>query len=243
MHADSLICSHPRSGGRWLRFLVANYLSERYDLGGTDRPENVFAIIPDHHGSSPRGYPTFQYGNVRGFPLVSVCHQPFSWEIHRGFPTVFLARNPYDVVVSAYFHLTHEKGEYAGSLADFLPHPRFGLPAWIHYVNSWARVLLTHRDSLRIAYGDLDSDPAGVLTRVLEFLNELPDPLLVHLAVERAAALRGARKIRTGQEGNFWDHLQPEEIFEVQAIVRRDLSEFASSLLQASGVSIDPFPR
>ena len=44
--------------------------------------------------------------------IVAVCHQTYSWEHHRGYPLVFLARNAYDVVVSAYFHLTSEKAEY-----------------------------------------------------------------------------------------------------------------------------------
>jgi hypothetical protein len=243
MQADALICSHPRSGGRWLRFLIAHYLTERYGVDWAVTPESVFAVIPDHNDGPARGYSNFRFRHVGGFPLVSVCHQPFSWELHRGLPTLFLARNPYDVVVSAFFHLTQEKERFAGSFRSFIQHPTLGLPAWITYMNSWAPQLLTHRDRAHLAYAQLNSDPAAALTRVLVFLNEEPDPELVRRATARAGELRDSRRIRTGQEGNFWDHLQPEEIFEIQEVVHRDLSDFAKHLLRAIGVALDPFPR
>jgi hypothetical protein len=243
MHADALICSHPRSGGRWLRYLVARYLAAHHRLDCTVTPQTIFGIVPDHHDQSTRGYPAYQFRDHLPLPLVSVCHQPFSWEFHQGYPTIFLARNAYDVVVSAYFHLAQEKAEYTGSIRDFIHHPKLGLPAWIHYMNSWAPKLLVHRDTACISYGELANDPASALRRVLEFLSQTPDPELVQAAVESGHALRNTRGIRTGQEGNFWDHLQPEEIFEIQEIVHRDLSDFGTHLLSSIGVELDPFPR
>lgn len=243
MYADTLVCSHPRSGGRWLRYLIGHYLAAYHRLGITVTPETVFAVVPDHHEESTRGYPAFRFRAHRDLPLVSVCHQPYSWELHRGYPIVFLARNAYDVVVSAYFHLTQEKGEYVGSLREFVHHARQGLPAWIQYVNSWAPQLLNHRDSILLSYRELASDPGRALRRVLEFLNHTPDEELVRAAVESGNELRSAREIRTGQEGNFWDHLQPEEIFDIQEIVRRDLSPHGVYLLESMGVEVDPFPR
>jgi len=243
MPADTLICSHPRSGGRWLRYLIAHYLAARHGLGIEVTPETVFTVVPDHHPEGARGYPAFAFTDRRSFPLVAVCHQTYSWEQHRGYPLVFLARNAYDVVVSAYFHLAAEKAEYCGTMRSFMGHPRLGLPGWIRYMNAWAPKLLTHRDLALLSYGTLNSDPALALGRVLDFLGEDPDPALVHAAVAAANELRSGRGIRTGQEGNFWDHLQPEEIFDLQEIVRRDLSETAVQLLESAGVEIDPFPR
>lgn len=243
MPADILICSHPRSGGRWLRYLIAHYLAARHRLGIDVTPETVFAVVPDHHAEHVRGYPAFRFSGRRSLPLVAVCHQPYSWEHHRGYPLAFLARNAYDVMVSAYSHLTREKVEYRGTMRSFLQNPRLGLAAWIQYMNAWAPKLLTHRDSVLLSYRGLDADPGGALTRVLEFLGQDPDPELVDAAVESGGALRSGREIRTGQEGNFWDHLQPEEIFDIQEVLQRDLSETAVRLLESAGVEIDPFPR
>lgn len=243
MPADTLICSHPRSGGRWLRYLIAHYLAARHRLGIEVTPQTVFAVVPDHHDEGARGYPAFRFRGRRSVPLVAVCHQPYSWELHRGYPLVFLARNPYDVMVSAYSHLTAEKGEYRGSMREFLRHPRLGLPAWIHYMNLWAPRLLTHRDTALLSYRTLNADPASALVRVLEFLGETPDDARVREAVESGNALRSGRAIRTGQEGNFWDHLQPEEIFDVQEILQREMSQAAVRLLASAGVEMDPFPR
>lgn len=244
MNAEALICSHPRSGGRWLRFLLAHYLSARHELGLTVTPETVFGVVPDHERNSRRGYGAYRFGERRGVPVVAVCHQPFDWGLHRGFPTIFLLRNAYDVVVSAYFHLTREKGRYAGTMSDFITHPTLGLTAWIDYLNSWAPRLLIHHDTISVSYGELAGDPGMALRKVLAFLDEDPEEeALVRSAVTRGDAFRSARKIRTGQEGNFWDHLQPEEIFEIQATLHEDLSEFSVHLLRSAGVEIDPFPR
>lgn len=243
MHADALLCSHPRSGGRWLRYLLAHYLAAHHKLGVEVTPQTVFALVPDHHDESTRGYPAFRFQGRRGVPLAAVCHQPYSWELHRGYPLVFLARNAYDVVVSAYVYYTQEKAEYSGSMREFIRHPRLGLSAWMQYVNSWAPALLTHRDAVLLSYRDLDADAEQALSRVLEFLNQTPDPALVRATVKSASELRSARGIRTGQEGNFWDHLQPDEIFDIQERVDRGLSTHAVHLLDSMGVEVDPFPR
>ena len=72
MNAEALICSHPRSGGRWLRFRLAHYLSARHELGLTVTPETVFAVVPDHEQGSSRGYGAYRFGARRGVPLVAV---------------------------------------------------------------------------------------------------------------------------------------------------------------------------
>lgn len=242
MNPDVLICSHPRSGGRWLRFLLGHYLTDRYRLGPSLTAERLFSVVPDHEPNPVRGYPAFAHGDRRDLPLVAVCHQSFDWQTHRAQPIVFLARNPYDVVVSA-FSYQSARSELPGSMRDFIEQPRGGLSAWIEYMNGWARALLSHRDALFIAYGDLHRNPGDTLIRLLGFLDELIETPLVGSAVASAEALRSTRRIRTGQEGNFWDHLQPEEIFTIQEEVHRRLSAAARRLLERVGVEIDPFPR
>src|SRR5690606_14226050 len=103
--------------------------------------------------------------------------------------------------------------------------------------------LVVHRDATFLPYAKLDGDTAAALELVLGFLDHSPEPHLVASAVASAGALRDTRQIRTGQEGNFWDHLQPEAIFDIQERARRELSEVAAHLLGSMGVEIDPFPR
>lgn len=243
MHADALLCSHPRSGGRWLRYLVAHALASLHGVDVTVTPGTVFSLVPDHHDDPARGYPALALREHLGCPVAAACHQPYSWEFHQGYPVVFLARNPYDVVVSGYAHLARQRGEYGGSMREFIRHPALGLASWIHHVNSWAPVLLTHRDATFLAYGELDGDTPAALARVLDFLGQPPDPGAIHAAVASGDALRRGNGIRTGQEGTFWDHLQPDEIFDVQEMCDRGLSEGSLYLLAEMGVEVDPFPR
>lgn len=242
MYADALICSHPRSGGRWLRYLVAHYLAAVRKLEIEVTPQSVFSVIPDHHEQTTRGYPAFRFPGHSGLPLVAVCHQPFRWDIHRAYPIIFLARNPYDVVVSAHFYLREKEG-WSGSISEFVRHPRRGLSAWIEYMNAWAPKLLTHRDAVLLPYGGLDADSARALQTVADFLDQPLEPGLLEEAVSSARTLRSTRRIRTGQEGNFWDHLPPEAIFDIQERVQSELSELAIHLLESMGVETDPFPR
>lgn len=243
MDAEVLICSHPRSGGRWLRYLLGHYLTARRRLEVPATPDRVFRIIPDHHDETRRGYPAYAYADAPDVPLVAVCHQPYVWDLHRGYPIIFLARNAYDVVVSGYHHLSQEKGEYSGSMREFIDHPTLGVASWIRYMNAWSPRLVTHRDATFLAYGALAREPSGVLTQVLGFLDEEIDESAVAEACEVAASHRSSRKIRTGQEGNFWDHLQPEDLFEIQRRLHDGLSEVSVALLDRIGVEVDPFPR
>ena len=243
MSADVLICSHPRSGGRWLRYLVAHYLAAHHRLPLEVGPADVFGIVPDHNEERERGYPAYRLSEHYDIPLLAVCHQPYNWELHRGYPVLFLGRNAYDVMVSGYHHVALQRGEYAGSMQEFIRHPRYGVAHWIRYFNDWAPKLLVHRDVLLVSYGELAGDTGAMLGRVLRFLNLVPDPGLVAASVAAADRLRSGRSIRTGQEGNFWDHLQPDEIFDIQEQLSRGLSEFSGELLRRMGVEADPFPR
>src|SRR5690606_228452 len=170
-------------------------------------PRTAFSIVPDHHDEPTRGYPALRVPASRGIPIAAVCHHPFSRELHHGYPIAFLAPNPYDVLVSSYYHLAQEKGKYGGTMRDLIRHPVLGLPSWIRYMNAWAPKLMGHRDALLLSYRELDLDPERALGRVLEFLGEEPVAELTRAAAERGSDLRRARVIRTGQEGNFWDHL------------------------------------
>lgn len=225
-----------------MRFLIAHYFAARHDLIDELGAEEVFSIVPDHSDDPERGYPAYLHRSRREVPLVAVCHQPFRRRLHTAQPLVFLARNPYDVSVSAYYYAA-ERAEQPGRIHDFLDQPRGALAAWSAYMNGWAPPLLTHRDAMFVSYRQLNADPGAVLESILHFLDVDPDPRIMQASVAAADALRQTRRIRTGQEGTFWDHLQPEDIFLIQERVRQGLSEPARHLLNAIGVELDPFPR
>src|SRR5690606_30936826 len=126
---------------------------------------------------------------------------------------------------------------------EFIRHPRLGLPAWLDYINACAPRLLTPRDALLLSYRELNANPRHTLERLLRCINHDPHPAGVAAAVDSAARWRSGQVIRTGQEGNFWDHLQPDEIFDIQERVQRGLTDFGGCLLEAMGIELDPFPR
>ncbi len=221
---------------------MAHYFATRYELVTELSADDVFSIVPDHTDDPDRGYPAYAFRSRRDVPLVAVCHQPYRRRLHAAQPLVFLARNAYDVSVSAYYYAAARQGRRE-RIREFLEQPRGALSAWITYMNEWAPHLLTHRDAAFVSYGRLQNDAGAALLTILDFLDVEPDPATIHASVAAAAALRQTRRILTGQEGTFWDHLQPEDIFLVQERVRLGLSAPARHLLESMGVELDPFPR
>jgi hypothetical protein len=68
--ADAFIASYPKSGRTWLRFILADYLSDRFDLGLRVDLQTMFGVLPNDDLSAERGLPAFGFGDRPGMPLV-----------------------------------------------------------------------------------------------------------------------------------------------------------------------------
>jgi hypothetical protein len=125
-----------------------------------------------------------------------------------------------------------------------------GLPGVIDYLNLWAREADRVENLLVVRYEDMRADPAAVLTRVMEFMNDAPAKKdAIEASVEYASVenmrkleeksvfwLAGSRmkpgkkgdpnsyKVRRAKVGGYKDYFSDDEVEQIDALVAGTLS-------------------
>jgi hypothetical protein len=170
--ADAYIISYPKSGRTWLRLLIAKALSlgaEVNDEQLLDTPgvtEAAGVLRTDFHHDESELRKDLDYRSLsddkRGYRHKSV---------------LFLARDPRDVLVSAYFEATKRSflfdGNpvgFDGSLSTFVRSPVFGARKLAAFYDIWARSQAVPERFLLIGYEQLHVQPQEVLREVLRFV-------------------------------------------------------------------------
>lgn len=181
-----------------MRFALVNLLDSRLGLGEHFDMENMFGLIPNRDGegmTQPWKTPdNYRFGDRPDVPFVIASHLPWEPEF-RGLPTVFLVRNPGDVVVSRYHHMTSHEGKFSGTLAEFVADPEWGLPDLLSYLESWAPHI-DDPDVTVVTYEALKSDPIPSFGLLVEGLGIESDRESLEAALERASVDR-MRKVES----------------------------------------------
>lgn len=164
--ADIFLVSYPRSGSTWLRFLIANAIKIHCKI---EREINFFTIqdiIPDIHISrnvhqkSPFAIPYL--------PRIIKSHCPYNPYYKR---VIFLVRDPRDVMISYYHHLTANKSLPLDlTLSRFIRHRKYGVKRWIHHTKSWTSTRKKGRNIQLFTYENLYKDTGNNLSRIMELL-------------------------------------------------------------------------
>jgi len=231
-----MLCSFPRSGRSWLRFMLACYLDEHLGLGVGVDFHTIFQLIPNRGGDPQRGAPAYRFRERADVPFVIADHSPFGPAI-AGAPVILMIRSPLDTLVSAYFYHTRRTQRFTGTLPEFLRDRELGAPALVDYMNGWEE-RLARPELLALSYEQLHADTTGTLARVLEFLEVEVNAAAVARAVDaagfenmRAMELRSgpldeairpepgapqALRARAGEVGGYRGHLTPED---TQAVI------------------------
>ena len=168
--AAAYLCSFPKSGRTWLRFMLANVLATHYGLPVELDLHTFFTVIPNDEGHPDRGWPAYRFGDQ--IPCVAASHQPYDQEVHGGRPVVFLLRDPRDVLVSFWLHQSRQFRRFSGDLSSFIRHEAYGIGFLLGYLQSWQEVTLARR-TLVMTYEELHADAPAALRAVCAFL-EIP---------------------------------------------------------------------
>ncbi len=182
---DVFLCSYPKSGRTWLRFLLTYY-----QLRLADVPFRL----------TLRSFPELS-PNLTLFSAFRLRDPPAGVEIrrllgsHSELPRLFrrqrvivLRRDLRDVLVSYYYH-RRARREIDDDLESFLASP-WGLRHAIRYANRWTRGLAAFPPGqvLELTYERLHDDPAGAAGDCLRFIGLEVREALVAEAVAYAAA-------------------------------------------------------
>lgn len=163
-----IVCSYPKTGRTWLRFMLAHYLN---DLSGVYRSitmQNMYNVVPnyetDEHG---RGIDSANLPT--GLPLMAMDHGLYDPALHSSTRIVFLIRDPRDVIVSHWYHAINHYGSRLDTLDKFVKDDRNGASAFFAHLESWANAISMLRDDIHItSYERLHADPGIELEKIVK---------------------------------------------------------------------------
>ena len=194
---DVFLVSYPKSGRTWVRFLIANYLSDNQcDF------LNSYLIVPGID------YNPEQCINLQP-PRFIQSHWSFTPEFKK---VIFIVRDGRDVAVSYYFHLIKFKIiSKDTSFADYLEMFNQGsfdqFSPWGSYVETWLNN--APEEFLLIKYEDLKTDAVRELTKMIEFAG---------LAVNKEAVIAAVKassfeKMKSHeQSGKLYEELKKTDL-------------------------------
>jgi FkbM family methyltransferase len=169
------IVSYPKSGNTYLRFLVANYISN-----GNATFANIHEIIPDGNKSN------LLKSSASGYPIFYKTHKPISDGIGKA---IYVYRDPRDVSVSYYFYLKAkgsipEDTDFEKFVIDYFLTGKTYFGNWKEHIDYW---LSFKGDVLYISYEELLANPYRNLARVLKFSGIQIDKQRVVKACEKSS--------------------------------------------------------
>ena len=253
---DAFLVSYPKSGRTWLRFALSHYFAKMAALGFAPDLVTTFKVVPNFDLDRIRGLPAF-VGKKDGLPLIAVSHLRYEPDYFAGHPTLFLVRDPRDVMVSAYFHATRQKHRFDGDISTFLRDRHQGLASLIQYLNGWADGM-ADSPSITLSYERMTQDPAREIGRLLDFL-ALPVNTVALDEVVIASRFDAMRKLeqkdgipghdydrsdeqslrmRKGKVGGYAEHLDGNDQAYIVDQCNQRLTPQARSLLLGAGIEL-----
>ena len=249
------LCSYPKSGRTWLRYLLANYLNLRFQLRLTINFRTFFLLIPHSNLDEKKGVGVYDYYDDKRFPLIMASHDAYDAQGFGGKDVIFLIRSVYDTVVSRYFQHSRvftEDRSWKGNIKEFVRSGE-GIPSFCSYLNSWSAFLENNSTAHIITYEDLHRNVYETVRLLLERLNIPVDRGNLEKAitlssfeamkkVEKVTSIPGvnfdfskgdddAVRVRKGVIGGYRDYLDEEDIEYIRSFCDENLSVASKAIL------------
>ena len=256
MTSDFAIFSYPKCGRTWVRFLLAWYLKELYQLDLDVDFHSIFRLLPNNSKDPQRGVPAFAYGARDDIPKIVFSHLPV--ESNLPVPIIFLSRCPLDTLISEYFQKKNRQKIFAGSVSEYLRSPH-GLLELCNYYNhscaSMATMGATQPENrlLLLSYEQLHADTTEALRQVLALVDVPLDEAMVQKAIEKSSIdkmrqseiergfpsqqARGetsdpnALRAREGKTGGYSQHLTDADVSFARQYLRSHLNDSVNEVL------------
>jgi hypothetical protein len=168
--AEYCVISYPKCGRTWLRVMLAKTLALHFE----DPREVVFEpkdVIRNVNQSGPRI--RFTHDRVARYTFEALERPEKGYCRYRRKRVIFLVRDPRDVLISLYFHLSHRRlfEGVPSDISQFIRHPLYGAEKAIRFMQGWWKHRHVPLDFHLVRYEDLHRDTATELRRVLLFMD------------------------------------------------------------------------
>lgn len=249
--ADVVVVSFAKSGRTWLRVMMSRLFQLKYGL-----PEQTLIERENLHTLNP-AIPIFLFTHGSyDHDMRSVAGESSPYYRKR---LIFLARHPADTAVSYYFHVRNRVNPLMKDvkglpddlsdtpMLEFVTDEKWGMPAIIRYLNSWADAMAHHPRHLLVRYEDLRCDPKPQLRRIADFIGEQFDGAAYDEAIEFASFERlqlkeredffanrrlqprdpgniESFKVRRGKVGGYQDYFNDREVAWIEQQIAEQLN-------------------
>lgn len=228
LESDVFFLSAPKSGRTWVSVMLCMYFHRVYH---TPPQFSVFEKEVAHQYGLP--YIRFSHDTLtsRRNKFYSLIPRTFRIQNKK---IIFLVRDPRDVAVSLFHHLTKRQSLWDGHISVFIRNETFGMPALVSFLNEWQDLLERRGNYLLLHYENIHHHPKHSLETLLSFIGieETFDESL-SFAIEdaqfenmrrleevdgmKSKSLRyigsgNARKVRKGQIGSYMEELSEPDI-------------------------------
>lgn len=228
---DSFILSLPKSGRTWQRVMLGYYLARATGLDPRCAMQLDMLCAKAEIPSISYTHNWTSFSDK--LPLTSkLVASPIEWQNKK---VLLLVRDLRDVLVSAWFHCRYRERSFDGTISEYIRNPFVGMDKLLTGLNRWHNNRALARSFSVTYYEDMCHDPATSLRKVLAFAgvrdldNSLVDETVEFTKFDNLQRLEAsdffnsvemrnpsncpeARKIRSGQIGQYIEHLSGDDL-------------------------------
>jgi hypothetical protein len=197
---DIHLLSLPSSGTHWLRMMIAKSLVVAYELDYEFTGIKPHGIVPTFRAKDQR----FIYNHRDEIPRVQHSHKAYSF-LYRNERVILLIRDLRDTMVSSY-DTYQDETESPVSFSEFLrgegidTGKRRTLADRVTFLNKWYRNQDNLEDYLIVRFEELNTDTAGTVESVVNFIDIKPvTDEVVNAAVE-FGSLENMQRLEQSEE-------------------------------------------
>lgn len=157
------LVSFPKSGNTWLRFILANLLSN--EKNNPINFKNLHTLIPDSH--IEKHYKVFNEKKYLELPVQIIKSHDQFIDFYNRKRIIYIVREGKSTLQS-YYHYMNSRRVIPFKPLDFIKSESVQIKEWHKHLISWD---MDSIDKLVIKYENLKADPYSEVVKVIDFLN------------------------------------------------------------------------
>ena len=181
--SDVIVVSYQKCGRTWLRVMIGYFLQKKFKL----QEEEILKITQSapYYKKIQPSMPKFMFKHDDNAHRKQANELSPNKDIYNDKKVIFLSRDPRDVIVSNFYHMTYRINSNKLKFEDFVKKFFSGI---IKYYNIWANYGF-NKNRLLIRYEDLHTSTSEKLFDILNFVdkNIQPETKEINFAIKYAS--------------------------------------------------------